>query len=71
MSMDSISNFFEKQWTQHHPQDLSGLSRALYPTTFLEVAVHYNYMQWFRKIPIWFYLQVHVLNMFPTIVSFH
>ena len=40
MSMDFISNFFEKQWTQHHPQDLSGLSRALYPTTFLEVAVY-------------------------------
>ena len=34
-----LSNFFEKQWTQNHPQYLSGLSRALYPTTFLEIAV--------------------------------
>ena len=33
------SNFFEKQWTQNHPQYLSGLSRALYPTTFLKIAV--------------------------------
>ena len=42
MSMDSpaiLSNFFEKQWTQRHPQYLSRLSRALYPTTFLEMAV--------------------------------
>ena len=31
-----VSNFFEKQWTQSHPQHLSGLSRALFPTTFLE-----------------------------------
>ena len=38
MSMDSLSNFFEKQLTQHHSQDLLGLSRALFPTTFLEVA---------------------------------
>ena len=34
-----LSNFFEKQCTQNHPQYLSGLSRALYPTTFLEIAV--------------------------------
>ena len=43
MSMTSpaiLSNFFEKQWTQNHPQYLSGLSRALYPTTFLEIAVY-------------------------------
>ena len=42
MSMASpaiLPNFFEKQWTQNHPQYLSGLSRALYPTTFLEIAV--------------------------------
>ena len=30
------SNFFEEQWTQKHPQYLSGLSR----TTFLEIAVY-------------------------------
>ena len=35
-----LSNFFEKQWTQNHPQDFSGLSRALYPTTFLKIAVN-------------------------------
>ena len=30
----------EEQWTQNHPQYLSGLSRALFPTTFLEIAVY-------------------------------
>ena len=34
-----LSNFFEEQCTQNHPQYLSGLSRALFPTTFLEIAV--------------------------------
>ena len=34
-----LSNFFEKQRTQNHPQCLSGLSHALFPTTFLEIAV--------------------------------
>ena len=34
-----LSNFFEEQWTQNQPQYLSGLSRALFPTTFLEIAV--------------------------------
>ena len=29
----------KKQGTQNHPQCLSGLSRALFPTTFLEIAV--------------------------------
>ena len=32
--------FFEEQWTQNHPQYLSGWSRALFPTTFLETAVY-------------------------------
>ena len=36
-----LSNFFEKKRTQNHPQCLSGLSRALFPTTFLEIAVDY------------------------------
>ena len=36
-----LSNFFEKQCPQNNPQYLSGLPRALYPTTFLEVAVYY------------------------------
>ena len=35
-----LSNFFEEQWTQNHPQYLSGLARALFPTTFLEIAVY-------------------------------
>ena len=34
-----LSNFFEEQWTQNHPQYLSGLSCALFPTTFLEIAM--------------------------------
>ena len=49
MSMASpaiLSNFFEKQWTQNHPQYLSGLSRALYPTTFLEIAVYLYTSRW-------------------------
>ena len=39
-----LSNFFEEQRTQNHPQYLSGLSRALFPTTFLEVAVYAQLM---------------------------
>ena len=35
-----LSNFFEEKWTQNHPQYLLGLSRALFPTTFLEIAVY-------------------------------
>ena len=35
-----LSNFFEEQRTQNYPQYLSGLSRALFPTTFLEIAVY-------------------------------
>ena len=35
-----LSNFFEKKRTQNHPQCLSGLSRTLFPTTFLEIAVY-------------------------------
>ena len=35
-----LSNFFEEQCTQNHPQHLSGLSRALFPTTFREIAVN-------------------------------
>ena len=44
MSMASraiLSNFFEEQWAQNHPQYPSGLSRALFPTTFLEIAVYW------------------------------
>ena len=35
-----LSNFFGEQWTENHPRYLSGLSRALFPTTFLEIAVY-------------------------------
>ena len=40
MSMASpaiLSSFLEQQGTQNHPQYLSGLSRALFRTTFLEI----------------------------------
>ena len=39
-------NFFEKQWTKNHPQYLSGLSCALFPTTFLETAVYIIWKQY-------------------------
>ena len=38
-----LLSFSEEQWTQNNPQYLSGLSRALFPTTFLEIAVNYNW----------------------------
>ena len=34
-----LADFFEEQWTQNHLQYLSALSRTLFPTTFLEIAV--------------------------------
>ena len=43
MSMASraiLSNFFEEQCPQSHPRYLSGLSRAFFPPTFLEIAVN-------------------------------
>ena len=36
------TNFFEKQSTQNYPQYLSELSRALFSTIFLEIAVFTN-----------------------------
>ena len=38
-----LSNFFEEQRTQNLPQYPSGLSCALFPTTFLEIAVYTFY----------------------------
>ena len=35
-----LSNSFEEQQTQNHPQYLSGFSRALFPTPFLKIAVY-------------------------------
>ena len=38
------SNNFEEQWTQNYPAEyLSGLSRALFLTTFLKIAVNSDY----------------------------
>ena len=37
-----LSNFFEEQRTQNHPEYLSGLWRALFPTTFLKVTLFKN-----------------------------
>jgi len=34
-----FQNFYEEQCSQNPPQYLSGLSRALFPTTFFEIAV--------------------------------
>ena len=48
-----LSNFFEEQLIQNHLQYLSGLSRALFPTTFLEIAV---------------YLYTHTLTL-PSLIS--
>ena len=61
MSMASpaiLSNFFVEEWTQNHPQYLSGLLRALFPTTFLEIAVYghvlkYTQLSLFGKESIW------------------
>ena len=43
---------FEEQWTQNHPQYLSGLSRALFPTTFLEIAVKKKSIIHHRRSPV-------------------
>ena len=37
-----LLNFSEEQWTQNYPQCLTGLSRALFATAFLEIAVYNN-----------------------------
>ena len=39
-SRANLLNFFEEHLTQNHPQYLSGLSHAIFPTTFLEIAVY-------------------------------
>ena len=39
-SRANLLNLFEEQRTQNHPQYLSGLSHALFPTAFLEIAVY-------------------------------
>ena len=37
--LQTYVHFFEEQLTQNHPRYLPGLSRALFPTTFLEIAL--------------------------------
>ena len=68
-----LSNFFEKQRTQNHPQCLSRLSRALFPTTFLEIAVYSlhrtsDYGNYTRRLYTAGQLQIvyHALPFFPT-----
>ena len=56
MSMASpaiLSNFFVEEWTQNHPQYLSGLSRALFPTTFLEIAVYGHVLKYTQLSLFW------------------
>ena len=42
-SLTILSNFYEEQCPQRHPQYLSGLSCALFLTTFLKIAVLFKY----------------------------
>ena len=44
-----LSNFFEEQCPQSHPQYLSGSLRALFPTSFLEIAV-YAGAKWYAPV---------------------
>ena len=45
-----LSNFFEEQCTQSHPQLLSWLSRAPFSTTFLEIAVYMHVTSFHCKV---------------------
>ena len=51
-----LSNFFEERCIQNHPQCLLGLSRALFPTTFLDITVYCNVF----LICIYFITYVHI-----------
>ena len=43
-SCDILPNSFEEQWTENYPAEyLSGLSRALFLTIFLKIAVNSDY----------------------------
>ena len=55
-----LSNFFEKKRTKNHPQCLSGLSRPLFPTTFLEIAVSLIFLyisNFFQTLRIFYFLR--------------
>ena len=59
-------NFFEEEWTQNHPQYLSGLSRALFPTTFLEIAVCIMKKLWNRQMQVFSRLIMVIFGMKVT-----
>ena len=60
-----LSNFFGEQSRQNHPQYLAGLSRALFPTTFLETAVC-------SYVPVFFFsLQLTLTFLAASICHFH
>ena len=40
-----LTNFFQERGRKNHPQYLSGLSRALFPTTFVQTTV-YKAIKW-------------------------
>ena len=52
-----LSNFFEEQCTQNYQQYLSGLSRALFPTTFLKIAVWTGAKEYFNTVGFFCFLQ--------------
>ena len=53
-----LANFFEEQWIQNHPQYLSELSRALFPTTFPETAVFEGLVEMCEVVGVEFILEV-------------
>ena len=62
-----LSNLFGEQGRQNHPQYLPGLSRALFPTTFLETAVC-------SHVPVYlffFSLQLTLTLLAASICHFH
>ena len=66
-SSSILANFFEEQWTQNHPQYLSALSRALFLTTFLEIAVYpHHYSPPHRGILVYYLSGLSRANFFPT-----
>ena len=57
----NLSKFSEKQWTPNHPQYLSGLSCALFQTTFLKIAVYIdtlirNYIIFYSSIYVYTFI---------------
>ena len=71
MSMASraiLSNFFKEQLTQNHPKYLSGLSRAHFPTTFLEIAVYSTRVLRFSHV---FVKLIRYYDWYRLIVDFH